>query len=293
MMNRRDFLLRTAAATAAFSTGSAFAALAADDQYKKNLGIQLYTLRGLLAKDPAGTLKQVAEIGYKQVEMYGFPDCQPLIDGARAAGLALNSSHFNADGAVNPKGDDFSGFKKTLEKAKGIGLTHLVVPFLNPSNRNSADAWKKTAENLNKAAAIAKEAGITLAYHNHAFEFQPIKDGGTGYEIFMKEFSEDMKFEVDVFWVKVAGLDPAELIAKLTGRVKQLHLKDLKKEIKTPNFDGQSGDAFKEVGNGQIDFPAILAAAKKAGVVHCHVEQDNSPDPLASVKQSFGYLEKL
>lgn len=293
MMNRRSFLLRTAAATAAFSTGRAFAALAADEQYKTNLGIQLYTLRGALGKDAAGTLKQVAEIGYKQVEMYGFPNCQPLIDGAKAAGLALNSTHFNWDSAVNPKDEGFSEFKMVLEKAKETGLSHLVVPSLAGKNRSGADAWKKTAENLNKAAAIAKSAGVTLGYHNHAFEFEPMKEGGTGYEIFMKEFSEDMAFEVDVFWVKAAGLDPAELITKLTGRVKQLHLKDLKKEVETPKFSGLGGDAFKEVGKGQIDFAAVIAAAKKAGVVHCHVEQDQSPDPLASVKESYGYLQAM
>ncbi|MES2996344.1 MAG: sugar phosphate isomerase/epimerase [Verrucomicrobiota bacterium] len=292
-MNRRNFLRTTTAAAAAFSTGNAFAALAADVQYRKNIGIQLYTLRGPLGKDPAGTLVKVAEMGYKQVEMYGFPNCKPLIDGSKAAGLTMNSTHFNWDSAVNPKDAEFSDFRKILDQAKEIGLKHLVVPSLMGGNRSSADAWKKTAENLNKAAEHAKAAGIELGYHNHAFEFQPMKEGGTGYEIFMKEFSKDMKFEVDVFWVKVAGIDPAELITKLSGRVTQLHLKDLKKDFKTPNFGGVSGDAYKELGNGQIEFEPILAAAKKAGVVHCHVEQDVSPDPLASVKQSIEWLAKL
>lgn len=292
-MNRRNFLRTTFATAAALSTGPAFAAVTAHHQYRKNIGLQLYTLRDPLGKDASGTLAKVAEMGYKQVEMYGFPNCQPLIDGAKAAGVAMNSSHFNWDSAVNPKDAEFSDFKKIIEKANAIGLKHLVVPYLNPANRASTDAWKKTAQHLNQAAVIAKAAGIELGYHNHAFEFQPMKDGTTGYDIFMKEFSDDMKFEIDVFWVKVAGLNPAELITKLSGRVTQLHLKDLKKDVKTPHFGGLPGDAYKEIGNGQIDFTAILAAAKKAGVVHCHVEQDSSPDPLDSVKQSITNLAKI
>jgi sugar phosphate isomerase/epimerase len=160
-------------------------------------------------------------------------------------------------------------------------------------NRGSLDAYKKVAENANKAAEKAKAVGIQLGYHNHAFEFQPKEGGKCGFDIFTAEFSKDMKFEIDVFWVKVANIEPAELIAKLAGRVSQLHLKDLKAGIKLPEFGNLPQDAFKELGNGIIAMEPILAAAEKAGVVHCHVEQDHSPDPLASIKQSTAYLGKL
>lgn len=293
MLNRRSFLRTTLATTAAFSTGQAFAALAANNTYRENIGIQLYTLRNQIGKDVDGTLKSVAEAGFKQVELYGFPSAEKMIRAAKTAGLAINSSHFNWDSAVNPKDEAMTEFSKILDAAKQTGLTHLVVPSLQLGNRNSPDAWKKTAENLNKAAAKAKAAGIQLAYHNHAFEFQPMADGKTGYDIFTAEFSSDMKFEIDVFWVKVAGIEPVELITKLSGRVSQLHLKDLKKDIKTPHFGGLPGDAYKELGNGQIAFGPVLEAAKKAGVVHCHVEQDSSPDPLASIRQSIAHLKTL
>lgn len=294
VMNRRHFV-RSAALSALALTpaGSLLAALAPDNAYRKNIGIQLYTLRNALAKDPAGTLKAVAAAGYKQVEPYGFPNCQPLLEGAKDAGLAVNSTHFEWDSVIHPKDAGMSDFMKILDQAKKAGLSHLVIPYLADGDRGSLDGYKKIAENCNKAAEKARAAGIQLAYHNHAFEFQPKEGGKCGFDIFIAEFSKDMKFEIDVFWIKVGGHEPAALIEKLAGRVSQLHLKDLKAGLKLPEFGNLPTDAFKELGNGIIPMEPILAAAAKAGVVHCHVEQDHSPDPLASIKQSTAYLGKL
>ena len=142
-----------------------------------------------------------------------------------------------------------------------------------------------------------------MCYHNHAFEFKPIgdksdagpQDAGpqSGYEVMMKEFSPDMKFEVDVFWVAVGGKDPAELIKELGSRVSQLHLKDLNGATKLPSYDGVPKDAFEEIGDGIIDMERIIDAAGDAGVAYCHVEQDQSPDPLASIQQSIKYLKSM
>ena len=287
--------MRTTAATSVMlgQSGNLFA-LEAENSYRKNIGIQLYTLRKELGKDPVGTLKQVAAAGYKQVELYGFPNADPLIHGAKEAGLAINSSHFEWESVVNPKDAAFSDFQKILEKAKALGLSHLVIPYLKGEYIKDLDGYKKVAENANKAAAVAKQAGIELSYHNHNFEFAP-KDGGkSGYDVFIEEFSEDMKFEIDVFWVKAAGLDPAALIKKLSGRVTQLHLKDLKDGLTLPNYaGGLPADAFQELGDGIIPMEPILVAAKAAGVKNCHVEQDQSPDALTSIKQSIDFLNKL
>ena len=293
-MKRRTFLRTTAVSSLVFGqTGGLLAALAPDNVYRKNIGIQLYTLRDALGKDAAGTLKAVAAAGYKQVEPYGFPNCQPLLDGAKDAGLSINSSHFEADSVINPKDEGMSDFMKILDRAKEVGLSHMVIPYLQDNVRKTLDDYKKIAANANKAAEKAKAAGIQLSYHNHAFEFQPKEGGKTGYDVFMEEFSADMKFEVDVFWIKVGGHDPAELIAKLGSRVSQLHLKDLKQGVKLPEYGSVPQDAFKELGNGIIPMEPILAAAEKAGVKHCHVEQDYSPHPLESIKESVDYLGKL
>lgn len=267
-------------------------ALEAGKQYVGDIGLQLYTLRDPLKADLMGTLKAVAEAGYKQVELFGFPDAEALLKGAKDVGLKVNSSHFQWDSAVSPKDDSFSDFLKIVEKAKEAGLTHLVVPYLQDQYRDSLDAYKKVAENLNKAAVKAKEAGVVLSYHNHAFEFKPFEGGKTGFDVFVEEF-DAAQFELDLFWVKVGGLEPAELIGKLAGRVSQVHLKDLKEGIEVPNFGSLPKDAFKELGNGVIATEPLLAAAEKAGVKHAHVEQDQSPDPVASVKESIKYLKTL
>lgn len=268
-------------------------ALAKDNAYRKNIGIQLYTLRNQIAKDAAGTLKAVAEAGYKQGEMYGFPKTDEMVKAAKDAGLALNSTHFEWDSVVNPEDEGMSDFMKTLEAAKKLGLSHLVIPYLQDANRKTLDDYKKVAENCNKAAAKAKEAGIQLAYHNHAFELEPKEGGATGFDVFIKEFSPEMKFEIDAFWIKVGGKDPVEFIKSLKGRVTQVHLKDLKDGLTLPHFASVPKDAFQELGDGIIPTEPILAAAAEAGVEHCHVEQDQSPDPLASIQQSMKYLKGL
>jgi len=291
-MNRRSFL-RTSATTTLFAgTSQTLSALAADNVYRANIGLQLYSLRNELKTDTPGTIKALVDAGYKQGEMYGFPNCDDMIKAANDHGLGLHSTHFDWEAAVNPSDEGFSDFRKIVEKANQIKLTHLVVPYLHDKDRNSLDDYKRVAGNLNKAAVIAKNAGIQLAYHNHSFEYKPM-GGSTGFDIFTKEFAPEMKFELDVFWVKAAGVDPVTLIKKLSGRVSQLHLKDLKKGLELPIYDGMPKEAFKELGNGMIPMEPIIEAGKAAGVVHCHIEQDHSPNPLKSVTESVAYLKTL
>lgn len=291
-MNRREFLYTTALTTLAASP-LARAALAPDNDYRRNIGIQLYTLRNELGKDTPGTIKAVVAAGYKQGEMFGFPNCDPVIAAAKEFGLSLHSSHFEWETVINPKDDSYSDFQRILEKANKIGLAHLVIPYLADNYRKNLDDYKNVAAHSSKAATLAKKAGIQLSYHNHAFEFQPREGGKTGYDIFMAEFGPDMQFEVDVFWVKVGGVEPADLIKKLSGRVSQLHLKDLKAGIPLPTFGSVPNDAFQELGDGIIPMEPIMVAGKAAGVKHCHVEQDQSPDPIASIRQSMAYLNRM
>jgi sugar phosphate isomerase/epimerase len=290
-MNRRRFLQSTAFTLMAASPW--VRALEADNVYRRNIGLQLYTLRNELRNDTPGTIKAVAAAGYRQGEMFGFPHCDPVIAASRDAGLALHSSHFEWDTVVQPKDDQYSDFQRLLEKAGQVGLTHLVIPYLTDDQRRTLDDYKKVAGHANRAAALAKKAGIQLAYHNHAFEFEPKEGGRTGFDIFMAEFSPEMQFELDVFWVKVGGVEPVELMKKLKGRVSQLHLKDLKAGLTLPTFGSVPNDAFQELGDGIIPMEPLLAAAAAAGVTHCHVEQDQSPDPLASIRQSLAYLKGL
>ena len=291
-MNRRHFMQSTAAVVALTHVDHLFG-LEADNVYRKEIGIQLYTLRNQIKADTAGTIKAVADAGYKQVELYGFPNADHMIKAARDNGLAINSSHFAWDSVVDPSNKKAIPFAAILEKATKHGFKHLVIPYVHTHNRKNLDDYRRLAENFNKAAVEAKKAGIQLAYHNHAFEFQPMDGGKSGFDIFIEDFCEDMKFEIDTFWVKVGNVNPAKLIRQLKGRVTQLHLKDLKKGTKLPSYGGVGKDAFKELGNGIIKWEPILKATKTAGVEICHVEQDQSPDPIASVQQSMKYLKSL
>ena len=292
-MNRRHFLRSSFASSFALAGAPSLFALEADNAYRKNMGLQLYTVREAIKADANAAIKAVVAAGYKQGEMYGFPNCDPIIAAAKEHGLALNSTHFEWESVVNPKDEGMSDFRKTVEKAKATGLSHLVIPFLKDESRKSLDEYKRIAANANKAAAFAKEAGIQLAYHNHSFEFKPFEGGKTGFDVFVAEFGPDMKFELDLFWVKLGGQDPAAMLAKLAGRVTQVHLKDLKAGIEIPSYGSIPADAFQELGDGIISTEAMMTAAKAAGVVHCHVEQDQSPDAIASIKQSMDYLKKL
>lgn len=294
-MNRRDFLAQasTAAFTIALPTALR-AALDKDNVYRKNIGVQLYTVRKLMEKDTVGTIKAVAAAGYKQAELGGFPSqTDAQLKAARDAGLVVNSSHFEWDSLVNPTDSSYQDFRKIVDKAHAAGLKHLVVPYLVDKNRTTLDDYKQTAAHLNKGAELSKAAGIRLSYHNHAFEFQPLAGGRTGFDVFMSEFSPDMFFELDVFWVKVGGSEPTDLLKKLSGRVAQVHLKDLKPGLTLPEFGKVPEDAFQELGDGILSWEPILKAAQAAGVEHCHVEQDQSPDPLASIRQSINYLARL
>ena len=291
MMNRRHFL-QTAFGTT-FSL-PAFA-LEANNPYRKNIGIQLYTLRNQIKADLSGTIEAVAAAGYRQVEPYGFPDetAMNLIREARDNGMEANSSHFSWESVTDPDKDGVMPFAEILTNAKEAGLSHLVIPFLQAETRVTPDDFKRIAERCNKGAILAREAGIQLAYHNHSFEFKPFATGGSGYDVFIEEFSPEMKFELDVFWGKAGGLEPVPLMNRLKGRISQIHLKDIKAGLTLPEFGKLPDDAFKELGNGIIPMEPVIEAAAAAGVEHCHVEQDQSPDPLKSIRQSMAYLKGL
>ncbi|MBT4224572.1 MAG: sugar phosphate isomerase/epimerase [Opitutae bacterium] len=289
-MNRRYFLQTSLVSSIALP---AFA-LDNDNPYRKAIGIQLYTLRNQIKNDVKGTLGGVAKAGYKQVEAYGFDGtASDMILAAKDNGLKVNSTHFAWESVTNSGKKGVPDFDKILEGALKLGITHLVIPYLHARERNGLDGYKRVAENCNKAAIKAKTAGIQLAYHNHAFEFAPQDGGRTGFDVLKAEFASEMHFEVDVFWVRVGGVSPVKLLQELKGRVSQIHLKDLKKGMKLPNYGGVPKDAFQALGDGIIPMEPIIKAAGRIGVAHCHVEQDHSPDPVSSVKQSLQYLKSL
>ncbi len=253
-----------------------------------NLGVQLYTVRNVIGKDPAATLEAIQKIGYTEVEaIYAtLPQIWPAL---KQTSLQPVSVHI--DEAVFMKGG--SDLDSALADVKQRGFQYAVVPYIPVEQRGGADMFKRLAETLNKSGEKAQAHGLKLCYHNHAFEYKPI-DGKTGLEILMNDTQKDLvSLELDIFWASVAGHDPVELLKTYSGRVLLLHLKDKSKNLKATQYnENVPHDAFKEVGSGSIDISAVLKAADTAGVQHYFVEQDQTPgDPIESLRKSFSYLE--
>ncbi len=280
--SRRVFVAQSAALATVARTLFGYESLRAS-----NLGVQLYTVRNVIGKDPAAVLKAIQQIGYTEIEaVYG--NLHEIWSGLKETSLQPVSVHIDTQIFM----DGGSKLESALADVKERGFKYAVVPYIPPAQRGGADMFKRLADTLNKAGERAQANGLKLCYHNHAFEFEP-HDGKTGLEMLMAGTQKDLvALELDVFWVSVAGHDPVELLNTYSGRVLLLHLKDKSKNFtKTQYNENVPKDTFKEDGSGSIDIPAVLTAADKAGVQHYFVEQDQTPgDPIESLRKSFQYL---
>jgi sugar phosphate isomerase/epimerase len=262
-------------------------------QGQRAWGVQVYTVRDQLAKQPLETFKAIAAIGYKEVELFG-PDFDKHVPLAKEAGLTPVSTHIQASqvlGNTAPGAVDqiFDGIAK-------LGLKYAVVSYIPPNERGKdRAAYQKFGEDMNRAGQSAMRAGLTFGYHNHAFEFGKLPDGTRPIDVMIESIDPALvRFEIDVFWVSVSGNDPVELLRKFGKRVALVHLKDKAKTTPVQTDENVPKDSFAEVGSGSLDFPAILKAAQAAGVQHYFVEQDQTPgDPIASLKKSYEYLSHL
>ena len=285
VMNRRDFL-RTAGVAAISSQlpGSLFA-----NPYGKPIGLQLYTLRDQLQKDVAATIRELAKIGYKDVEIYSLYGKAPAEFGKILSdnGITASSGHY-----LLP--DVKTNWDKHVEEAKTLGLKYMVHAILQPEDRRSFDDYKQLAELFNQAGETTQKAGIQFCYHNHNFEFTQYGDT-TAYDYLLTTLDPKLvKFEMDCFWVTHAGEDPVAYFKKYPGRFPLLHIKDMKdKPAPAHELDAKMG-LFAPIGQGTINWKRIFTAAREGGIEHYYVEQDYCEQPpLEAVKISYEYLSKL
>lgn len=262
--------------------------------YLDRIGLQLYTLRNQMADDPTKTLQAVADAGYAQVELMSINnDSVGLAAIARDKGLKVHSAFMDFNAITDPKRDGVTSVEATLELAERIGLRHVVFGYIGRKQRDTADKCKAIADRANVAAEATRAAGMRMCYHNHAFEFAKFKGSSrTAFDIFIERFDpRTLEFELDVFWAKIGGRDPIEMMRRLAGRISQVHLKDLKDGVPTLNDESKvPKDAFQELGDGIIDMPEVMRVAHQIGVDQCHVEQDQSPSPLDSIRRSAEFL---
>ena len=257
----------------------------------KQVGLQLYTLRDDIKKQGIEPiLEQVAKLGYKEVENFGYG--QGKFFGKTPSeykkilsdnGLKAVSGHYQTgrsarDGVAEGLATNWS---KILDDAAAIGQQYAVIAFL-PPNERKADDYKQLIDLLNKANEPTKKAGLTLGYHNHDFEFTQLIDGQKPYDLMLK--NTPVVMEMDLYWVSKSGEKPLEYFAKYPGRFPLWHVKDM---AKTPQQE------FAEVGTGSIDFASLFKQAKKAGLTHYFVEQDVCKrPPLESIQTSIDNIQK-
>jgi sugar phosphate isomerase/epimerase len=280
----------------------------------KPIGLQLYTLGDYPAKDIDGVLTRVAGIGFRDLELPSLFGKKPadLKAAAARAGVSFSAIHLAAmQGMAGPGGLSMaSETQRILDDLGALGIKDAVMPILlipdtfrtakganfqekitNALTEAGGDGYKRTADLLNQKAAALKPHGITVGYHNHNFEFAPIGKT-TGWDVLMKELDPAVKIELDIGWVSAAGLDPVRFINKHKGRLRWMHVKDVKASTQA-NFALKMDPT--EVGSGKLDWAKILPAARKAGVEHFYVEQEPpfSMARIDSAAKGFGFLKGL
>lgn len=242
-----------------------------------------YTIRDHI-QTPEGfrtSMRKLADIGYRAVQISGMPhDVLPperIAEICRDNGLTICATHEPSQMVLDEP-------DKVVDRLRALGCTHTAYPY--PSNIDFADpaSRQQLVEKLDRAGARLREAGQVLTYHNHANEFLKI-DGQTALEwIYANTDPQNLLAELDTYWVQLGGGDPVAWCRQLNGRLPLLHLKDVGVRA------GNEPTMF-EIGHGNLDFKAIIAAAEESGCQWFIVEQDTCPgDPFDSLKMSYDYI---
>jgi sugar phosphate isomerase/epimerase len=238
-----------------------------------SIALQLYSIRKQLEEDFEGGVRRIADMGYAGVEPAGFPGTTPEQAAAlfRELGLAVPSAH-----VALPLGESK---QQTLDTIRTLGSTR-IVSGMGPNQFETPDKVRRSCERFNEASAVTAENGMTFGIHNHWWEFMPM-DGRHVYNLMLDHLAPEVFFQVDTYWVRTAGLDPADVVRELGARAPLLHIKDGPCEKEKP---------MTAVGDGVMDFPAIVEAGS-ATVEWMIVELDTcATDMMEAVEKSYAYL---
>lgn len=282
---RRDFIKMTGGIAAGMAIAPLYgnALESGVDKKQKVFGLQLYSLRTDMPKDPKGVLKQVASYGYKQIEGYEGPsgifwgmsnkEFKKYMDDL---GMSFVATHCNID----------KEFERKAAEGAEIGMKYMICPSRGAAK--SVDEFKKIAEDFNAKGEICKKNGIRFAYHNHEYGFKEI-DGQLPQSIMMDNTDPALvDFEMDIYWVVTGKSDPVTWLKKYPNRFRLGHFKD--------RIAGATErEASCTLGKGSIDYPMITKVAKEAGMQYFIVEQEryDGSTPLQSVAEDAKYMKKL
>jgi sugar phosphate isomerase/epimerase len=282
MLTRREFVGTAAAGAAAFAVAPAAFAKNSD----RPLGVQLYTVRSIIDNDLPGTLAAIRKIGYQTVETYVAEYKMPAKDLRQAildAGLTVPSAHFG-----------YPDFGTRFDYAKELGAECMVCSSIPGTIANSADGYKKAAEQYNGWGEQAKKMGLKFGFHNHNMEFKDY-GGVTGFDVLMQNTDPALvQWQMDCYWVAQAGHDPVQMLRKYGKRMQSLHVKDRKPNVTISTETGPASAHFTEVGTGTLDWVTILKLAEKNHIPNMYVEQDQvDKPPLESLQISYTNLRKF
>jgi sugar phosphate isomerase/epimerase len=277
-VKRRNFL-QTIGATAGGTLALPHRLFAMDTL--KSIGLELYAVRAAMRADPERTLAAVRAIGYSDVELlWSFKNFGRTPQQVRATldqeGLRASSAHMAPEVML-------SDWERSLDTAKLLGHEYLVVPSLTADTQTSLDAWRLWADRFNTAGAVAREAGIWLAFHNEP-DHQKLIDGQVPLDVFIERTDPSVvRLQLDVGNMTVGGGDPMQYLARYADRFGTFHLKDV----------AADGKHDTELGTGIFDLKRFLAAVPALAGKPCFVEQEGPTDELASARLNYEYLRKL
>jgi len=299
--SRRNFIKNSAVAIAGAALLPEF--LSAKNNKKiVRVGLQLYSVRDAMMKDPAGSLKKLADMGYIHVEhanyvnrkFYGYSakDFKKLL---ADTGLQMPSGHtvMVAEDWDNTKNDFTDKWKYTIADAAEVGQRYVISPWLDEKLRTDMDALKHFMDQFNKCGELCKSNGMTFGYHNHNFEFSTKIDGNTLYDYILANTDPSLVAQqMDVGNMLGAGGIALDLLKKYPGRFELMHVKD---EIKSTTGGGMDGYDSTILGSGVMPVKEIVKEARKiGGTSQFIIEQESyqGKDPFDCVKIDLQIMKK-
>ena len=320
MFKRREFLKNSSA----FALGSVlFQRLHAQPAFFGNpkpdrIGVQLFSIPRILEKDFAGSMKMLAQIGYKEIEFYGpypfsatedierWKSVTPSLgfSGSGYFGLTVHQVKkiLDDNGLSSPSMHTGlftlkNRMAEMAEAAQVLGTKYVILP--SAPTQSNLDDYKRQAAEFNEIGASAAKHGLRFAYHNHGNGLKEM-EGKIPLELILEQTDPKLVYmQMDIYWTTAGGIDPVAYLNKYPGRFRLMHIKDMVKQVR---FSGDGGDSkqwielfpyMTDAGSGVLDLQSILSQAQKSGMEHYIVERDLAPDPEVALKKAYQYLAGL
>jgi sugar phosphate isomerase/epimerase len=320
MLNRRDFLLRSAAATGLLAAAPSTAMPRVRRSRLDRIGVALFTLPALLDRDYEGTMRMLAAIGYREVQLFGpFPFSAPEAHErwkTLSAQLGLQRTGFYGRTARQVREIldrnrlsatlmhvDLATLRTRLDQAADaantLGMPYLGITALPAAARPNLDGDRRAADEMNAIGARLARHGLRFSYHNHGYGLTE-REGRVPLQVVIERTDPALvDLLMDIFWMVVGGGDPVAYLDAYPGRYRLMHVKDMTQKVR---FKGDGGDSdqwtamfpyMTEAGSGVLDLKTILSRARRSGVRHFLIEQDLVANPRASLAKSYRYLAAL